>query len=166
MARPVITAKGEGLFRRQLDAALDYVASQRPLRVYMHVDAVDNLTLTNQPLAADFLNASSRVVQIADLADYTEARISTRVRVNSASINSPRIYGMYSAAFSTNIANYSHLADSGAVEVSLATFGVNRSAWVPMAAGARADDIYISVMMDGGDGAEDPSLGYVMLEFR
>ena len=136
------------------------------LRVYMHVDAVDNLTLSAQPLAADFLNASSRVIQLADLAGYTEVRISARVRVNSASPNSPRVYGVYANTFTTTVANYAELAATGSVQCSLATAGVAQSAWVPLASGAAADGKFLAVLMAGGDGIASPSLGYVMLEFR
>ena len=162
----VSTLTADDVIVNGFSIASQIVIPRRILQVYMHVDAVDNLTLTNQASAADFLGGSSRVIQLADLADFTEVRLTARVRVTSTSANTPRIYGVYSTTFSSDSANYTALGATTPAQISLATVGVVRSSWVTLATGARLDDIYIAVLQAGGDDTADPSLGYVMLEFR
>jgi hypothetical protein len=135
------------------------------LRCMFHSTANANLPLTNQPSAIEFIAGSSRNVQLADLAGYTECRLSMRVVTASASANTPRIVAKYSASYTTTIGDYADIGTSE-VSVSLSSAGFGNSGWSAMAAGAIADDIYIALAQIGGDGAAAPAIAGVVLEFR
>jgi hypothetical protein len=85
----------------------------------------------------------------------------------SVSVNNPRVLVRYKAApYSPTLANY---ADIAATEVSISLSTANSfmdSGWVDMVAGARADNVIIAVAEIGGDGAADPIIGNLALEFR
>lgn len=135
------------------------------LRVPFHAAADSNVTLTNQANAEQFLGNSNRNITMVDLADFTEYRLHARVVTGSVSVNSPRLYAEYHTSFTTTVATYSQLGTS-AVNVSLTTAGHVATAWTPLAVGAIADGIFLTVLQHGGDGAADPAVAQVVVEFR
>ena len=135
------------------------------LNLQFHSDGGANLTLSNQATAEQFLGNSNRNVTKADLTNYTQVRLLTRIVTVSASVNSPKILVKYKTTFDTTIGNYSAIGTS-AVECSIftgATFC--DTGWVNLAAGAKAD-VFITVAMSGGDAAADPALGNTAVQFK
>lgn len=168
MARPPIINYQGVLFQRQLVDALDYVEglSGRILRVAFHSDATANITLTNQANSLAFLNSAPRVINMVDLTGFTQYRLMVRVLTASASANNPRIFLRYkSGAFSDVGGDFSEIGTSAEI-VSLAATGLIATPWTGLVSGAIADGIYIAVMQHGGDGAADPVLGNVHVEFK
>ena len=135
------------------------------LRVPFQAVATGNVTMTNQANAEQFLGNSNRNITMVDLADFTEYRLHARVVTGSISVNSPRIYAEYHTSFTTTIGTYSQLGTS-AVSVSLTTAGHVATAWTPLAAGAIADNIFLTVLQNGGDAGADPAVAHVVVEFR
>lgn len=133
--------------------------------VPFHSDGGANLTLTNQANAEQFLGNSNRNITKIDLTNFTQVRLLARVVTASASANNPRIYAEYNdPPFSTTVGDYSTLGSS-AVNCSLAATGLIDSGWIDLVAGAKAD-VYLTILMNGGDAAADPALGMLMLQFR
>lgn len=130
----------------------------------IHSDAGANVTLTNQANAEQFLGNSNRNIHKINLSNYTQVRLVARVVTASASANTPRVYAEYHTSFSTTVGDYSGIGTS-AVNCSLAATGVIDSGWVNLAAGAKAD-VFVTVLQNGGDGAADPALGAVTLQFK
>lgn len=129
-----------------------------------YTDAGVNLAFTNQAVAEQFLANSNRNITKADLANYTQVRIISRVVVGSASVNTPRIILKYHTAFTTTIGTFVDIGTS-AVLASLTTVGLIDSGWINLAAGAKAD-VFLTVTMIGGDAAADPALGMLVAQFK
>jgi len=121
-------------------------------------------TLTNQPNAEDFLAANNAYIVAFDLTGYTRARLMARVTTASGSGNTPILsakYDVQAGGFSTTVGDYADLGGSG-VTVSLASVGAKDSGWVSLAQAAKTE-VYLTVTMQGGDGAADPVLGPVAI---
>lgn len=122
------------------------------------------LTLTNMALALAFLAGSHRYAVKADLSGFTQCRLIVN-KQGTAGAAASKIILRYRAAFDTTAANWS---DIGTSEVSIAINVQNSvlaSAWIDIAAGAKAD-VFIAPLCSGGDGALDPVLGSVMAQFK
>lgn len=135
------------------------------LRIAVQANAAANLTLTNQASAAQFLGNSNRNITMADLDLYSECRLIARVVTASGSANTPKLVAKYLGSFSTTAGDYADLGASE-VSVSLASTGLITSGWAALAAGAIDTVRYLAVIQQGGDGAADPALGPIHLEFR
>lgn len=171
-ARPLlpgqpVTAQGQPGSRELLEVIQRLVGAvrSRVLRLTFHAHATDGLTLTDQAAAEQFLGNTSRSIQIADLSGFSQVRLSARVRIASASANGPKIYVKYRSSYSGTEANYSDIGASE-VGISLATAGLPDSGWIDLVPGAQIDPAYVAVMQSGGDGAADPALAGVVVEFR
>ena len=134
------------------------------LVVNVHANATANVTMTNQANSEQFLAYSNRNIIKVDLTDYTEVRLVARVVTGSVSVNSPRIYAEYHTSYTTTVGTYSDIGTS-VVSCSLATAGYVDSGWVALAAGAQAD-VFVTVLQNGGNGAADPAVAQVSLQFR
>lgn len=134
------------------------------LLVPFHAAADSAVTMTNQANSEQFLANSNRNIIKADLTDYTECRLTTRVNTGSASVNSPRVYLQFHTSFTTTVATYSDCAATP-VSCSLTNTGLIDSGWMSLVAGAKAD-VFLTVMQNGGDGAADPAVGPVIAYFR
>jgi hypothetical protein len=135
------------------------------LRCYFQCNAQANLPLTNQATAEQFLSNSSRNIQLADLAVYTQCRLQCRVVTASASANTPKIIAKYASSYSATVGSYSDIGTTE-VSVSLASAGHIDSGWLSLAAGAIADSLYITITQSGGNAVADPALAGVAIEFR
>lgn len=145
------------------DARLSAHASQDQMGITF-LDGGATTSLTNQAQAETFAIANRSITR-ADLTNYTQARMIARITTDSNSANSPKIYVEYFTSFSTTQSDYLTLGTS-AVECSLftgATFCT--SSWIDLAAGAKAD-VFLTLLGSGGDGAADPVLGMVSVQFR
>ena len=122
------------------------------------------LALTNMALALGFLAASHRFATKADLTNFTQVRLIVNKQVTAGAAAS-KIILRYRTAFDATPANW---ADIGTSEVSCAINVQNTvlaTAWINLAALARAD-VFICPIMSGGDGALDPTVGNVAAQFR
>lgn len=135
----------------------------RPAPVLDVALLVGSSTLTNQAAAEALVNADGRNTIKVDLTGYTEVRLVTSVLTQSAVVGS-KVNLQYHTAFSTTAADHSPIGTS-AVEASLETLGSIVTAWVPLAAAAKAD-VYVALISVGGDGAADPIIGAVHAQFR
>lgn len=135
------------------------------LIVPLHSDASANVTMTNQANAEQFLGNSNRNITRVDLTNYTQYRLCARIVTGTASVNTPRIYAQFHTSFTTTVATFSPLGDSGDVNVSLTTAGHVATAWTNLATAAKAD-VFLTVMQNGGDAAADPAVAQVVIQFK
>lgn len=120
------------------------------------------VTLSTVAAAAAFLGKSNRNVQRIDLTDFTQVRFTGRTTtIGSAGT---KLTLKYHTAFSTTQTDYVTIGTS-AVEFAIDATGVGTSAWVDLAAGAKAD-VYTSVEQSGGDGATSPVIAFLEAQFR
>ncbi|MCR9245636.1 MAG: hypothetical protein NXI31_11440 [bacterium] len=135
-------------------------------RVDVHSDANSNTNLASMAVAEAWFK-SSRIATFVDLANYSEVRLIVRVSTTSSSANSPRLRVRYrNGSYTYTVGNYS---DIGTSEVSVAldgSTGLQKSSWISIAEGARADDVVLAVTTIGGDGSASPGTGHVAVEFR
>lgn len=121
-------------------------------------------TLTNMAAALNFLNASHRYAGKADLTNFTQCRLVVN-KQGTAGAAASKIILRYRTAFDVTAANW---LDIGVSEVSCAINVQNTvvaSAWVNLAAGAKAD-VFVTPLMSGGDGVLDPVIGNVTAQFK
>jgi hypothetical protein len=119
------------------------------------------MTWTNMPSAiTEFLGGVHTRTRV-DFARVTQARFG--VRVSTAGFAGAKLL----PRFSTDDAVFSELAASaGGLDQLIDSAGTKRTAWADIAAGAKADNIIISVWGQGGDGIADPIFGNTWLEVR
>ncbi len=125
-------------------------------------NAVDLVAWTDQPAAAAFVNADTTKIRLADLSAFSECRLIVHQKTAGAATAVADV--KFSPTFTTTLSNYSNLCAPTA-RVSLAGTGVVVGAWVPIVENARGD-MYVSVIGSGGDGAVDPELLRVNVQFR
>lgn len=168
MANTPFTAAGRALLDDANAAAqlatLGLTTGYYYQRVAIHANAGAGLTLTTHPSTQQFLGNSSRNVQAIDLTGYSHARLSIRVTTLSGSANTPKLRLRYRTAFSATVTDYSDIGTSE-VSCSLAATGLIVSAWIDLAAGAKAD-VFVLVEQLGGDSAASPVVGSIAAEFR
>lgn len=131
--------------------------------VNFHADGGANCTLTNQANAEQYLGNSARNETQFDGTNFTQARLVAYVVTQSASVNSPRLYPQYWNGSAWTTIGAGTLASGEAT--TLASTGVKVTSWINLPAGAKAD-VRFRVAMHGGDGAADPALGNVSLQFK
>jgi len=142
---------------------LGFSSVEETLLLPFACNAASGVTLTNHAETGEFFANSNRNVFRIDLTGYDRVRISCRVTTASASVNSPRLRVRYRTAFSTTLSNYSDIGTSE-VAASLSSTGHASSSKISLAAGAKAD-VWVTVEQIGGDGAEDPVVAAVAVEF-
>ncbi len=120
------------------------------------------VTLSDVAAADAFLGKSNRNVQQIDLTDFTQARMT--VRVTTGATAGTKLVATYHTAFSTTVGDYVALGTS-AIECALSSTGVITSSWIDLAAGAKAD-VFTTVKQTGGDGATDPVIAFLEIQFR
>ena len=122
------------------------------------------VTLTNMASALNFLNTSHRYATKVDLTNFTQARLVVNKQATAGAAAS-KIILRYITAFSTTAASW---LDIGVSEISCAINVQNTvlaTAWVNLAALAKAD-VFVTALMSGGDAALDPTIGGVSAQFR
>lgn len=133
--------------------------------VAFHAEGDGGVTLTDQASAAQFFANSNRNITKADLSLYTQCRLIARVTTGSASANTPRLILRYrNGSFSTTVGDYSDIGTSE-VDCPLVSTGVIDSGWIDLAAGAK-NDVLLTVVQIGGDGAADPAVANLQAHFR
>lgn len=142
------------------------IASSTPARL-CYVLSGPSIVLTNMPLAATWMAGTVGQYYLkADLALCNYVRLvgycvsagtaNSKVRVGyDTTPSSPPVIGDFSADIGTS-----------EVSISLAATGLLDTGWVALAAGAKANDVYIALETSGGDGAADPRVASLTLEFK
>ena len=123
-----------------------------------------NFALTNMAAALGFLGASHRFATKVDLTNFTQVRLIVN-KQGTAGAAASKIILRYRTAFDATPANW---LDIGTSEVNCAINVQNTviaSAWINLAALAKAD-VFVAPLMSGGDGALDPVLGSVVAQFK
>jgi hypothetical protein len=125
-----------------------------------HVPLADFVTWANMPAVVTELGGVSHWRTLVDLTDMTEVRLI--VSVVTAGTAGALLRGQYS---SDGGASWHDLAAAGEPEASLAAAVVASSNWQALAAGA-TEPVFLRVVGEGGDGAADPVVANVALQFR
>lgn len=125
--------------------------------------AAGNFTLTNQASALQFFNNQSGYITRADLSGYKRVRLHVQKGGTAGATNS-KIILRYRTAYSNTTTDY---IDIGTSEVSVAINTTNThltTSWINLAALAKGD-VFVALMMSGGDGSADPIVGHISAEF-
>lgn len=117
----------------------------------------DKTIWTNMPAAPTELDSVWRAR--ADLTKFNQVRLFVGISVAGSA--SAKVRGQYS----TDLTNWYYLDGSTGPSVSIAGGGLNESAWVDLTSGAKADVYFRWIGIDG-DGAADPEIGRIELQFR
>lgn len=121
-------------------------------------------TWTNMPAAETLLYGDGGTIFRLDLTDFNEVRLGLNM-LGTAGNTGSKIILKYATGYTFTIGSYFNIGTS---EVSCALTTLNsyqQSAWIPLAAGAKAD-VYVAVMGINGNGTIDPILGAIRAQFR
>lgn len=128
------------------------------------VEFAKNVVLTDMAAAATLLFASAGSAKKIDLTHYTEARV-VCVMGGVAAPAGGKCIAKFKTTLGANDAAYAALGTS-AIEALMDTINTAvASAWVPLAATAKAD-VFVAISTSGGDGAVDPAVGNIEVQFR
>lgn len=134
-------------------------------RIYMSLHPA---TVTNMSSTLNFYTNAADRVQLADLTNMNEVRFTATQLVAGAT--NARMRLNYATSFQTSASSYdkvlSTAGTNGGVELNVSTAnGVRDSGWLPLRSEAKGN-VYLAVVISGGDGAADPSFGALVAEFR
>lgn len=129
-------------------------------------DATANLTLTNMAAAEDYLGSSNRHITQMDLTYFTHVRLVVRRMAGAAAAGSPSISLQYATSQPSDTFTGAEWTPSGASVVITSTNTVLDSDWQAMPGGMMIDDVFLGLVMAGGDGAADPVVGSCRAYFR
>lgn len=115
--------------------------------------------LTSQANAIQDLTNSTIARRKVDLSKKSHFRLIARVAAASVSVNTPRIFVEYSTDDST----YQSIGSS---DLSLFSTGSKDTGWVAITSSAIADNIYVRISQDGGNGSSSPSINNAYLMFK
>lgn len=135
-----------GYFWQRLDLAIQNVLIKGTKTIW-----------TDMPAALTELDSGWRAR--ADLTKFNQVRLFVGISVAGSA--SAKVRGQYS----TDLTTWYYLDGSTGPSVSIAGGGLNESAWADLVSGARADVYFRWVGIDG-DGAADPEIGRIELQFR
>ena len=123
-------------------------------------------TWTNMPAADTLLFGSHRHVALFDVDMLSRARLKVNKQA-TAGASGAVLTLRYSPTFSTNVASYK---DIGVTPVQVAINVANAfldSGWIDLADEVRGyDDVYLAIVGSGGDGAVDPTFGFIGASFH
>jgi hypothetical protein len=122
-----------------------------------------NFTLNNQASALQFFNNQTAYIARADLTGYRRVRLHVQ-KGGTAGAAASKIILRYRTTYSNTTTDYS---DIGTSEVSVAINTSNTyltTSWINLASAAKAD-VFVALMMSGGDGSLDPIVGNIYAEF-
>jgi hypothetical protein len=147
----------------QLLEALDI-----PGCIPIHIDALTSVTLTNMTnaLAVFPLNSSLHYVKF-HTTNIRRMRLNVRVNTTSASANNPRMYIQYSINGGSSYVTLGAgtIASGDAISLFTGASAVQVTNWITLPAEAKGDSFIWRVVTEGGDGAADPQIGNVLIEF-
>lgn len=116
------------------------------------------------PAAATLWAGTAAHITRVDLSNFTQVRLCVN-KLAAAGGASSKLILRYWTSYTQTAATF---VDIGASEVSVAANGVNtyvNSAWINLAAGAKAD-VFLAVVGSGGDGVLDPVFGQIVAQFK
>lgn len=141
-------------------------ALEIPGNVAIHADANEGITLTNQPnTEAAFPLGNTYSYTNINTVNIRRMRLIVRVHTASASVNNPRMYIQYSLTAGVSYVTLGLGTVASGDAASLAATGVHMSNWISLPAEARDEDLRWRVVAHGGDGAVDPIIGNVYIEW-
>jgi hypothetical protein len=149
----VPTERAIGVYIRELIASMTSAVTL--------LDGNGGSTYTNAPNSEQNWSGSDRNKFHIDTRGRTLIRLTTTVIVHSNSVNSPKIYLMWS----TDGVSWSKVGAGSTGEISLSSVGLKETDWLEMEAG-QIGDVYFKLVSNGGDGANDPSIGTTIVHFR
>ena len=120
--------------------------------------------LTNMTNAIAFLNAIVIGVKM-DLTGYVSVKFQMGCASASASANTPKAILRYFTSYSTTTGDYLDIGTSE-VSCSMSTAGMIETSWISLAAGAIGTNKFLRVLVQGGDGVADPTVGPFTAFFR
>lgn len=120
--------------------------------------------LTNLAAAATLLRASIASAKLVDLTDFTEVRI-VAATAGVAGPAGAKVAARFKTTLGADAAAYAAIGTSAVEALIDDTDLVVASAWIPLAAAAKAE-VYVAIITSGGDGAIDPAVGSVEVQFR
>jgi hypothetical protein len=121
----------------------------------------DLVTLTNIPAALTEFNGQTHRRVKANLAGYSQARVTTRVDNAGAAPAGSEVRVQYS----TDESAWNYLDHTAGPASNLDAAGTNTDGYVTLNAGAKAD-VFLRAVTINGDGAGDPVVGYVALQLK
>jgi hypothetical protein len=107
-------------------------------------------------------------IQKVDLTGFTQARLRVNKLGVAAAGATSLIRASYSTTYTQTAGSYLQLGSAAQVEVTIGTT-INSffdSGWINLAAGAIADNIYITIIGANGNGTADPVFGSITVEFQ
>lgn len=129
-------------------------------------DATANTSLTNMPSAEDYLDSSQKGMAKADLSQFTHCRLAIRRMAGAAAAGTPKLELQYATSNPSSTFVGSEWTPSGAEVVLTSTNTMLDSGWISMPGGMKIDDVYLHIIMSGGDGTADPVVGSIRAQFR
>lgn len=130
------------------------------------VQGTGRLTFTNQAAAAQFLQNTVQGIYKTDLDTYTHVRLT--VMVGTAGAAGAKIRVGYNTSISSPpvIGDFSSNIGTSEVSCSIAATGMIDTGWIALAAGAKVASCFFGMEMSGGDGAADPLVAGIVVEFK
>lgn len=134
-------------------------------RVAVHANYAGTGVWTNMPLAEAFLFGSASLGVVCDLAGFRLVRLCAWVDV--AGVSGAKLIGKYysGAGAYSSVGSFSNIGTSEVSCLIDAGRGPAYSAWLPLVHAAKVADQIVTVTGSGGDGATDPRVNAVALEF-
>jgi hypothetical protein len=117
------------------------------------------LTLTNMTLADAELPATQYRIKL-DLLGFTQFRVTFRVATAGATNSDLRFQ------YSLNDSAFTNLDGSNGPEIAIGTTGQKDTGWVSLYTAARVNDVYLRMMGKDGDGALDPIVRQIIINFK
>lgn len=137
--------------------------------ISIHADAVTPVTITNMTSAAAVfpLNNTSHYCKFSTT-NARQMRLYARVSTTSASANNPRMYIQYSITGGSSWVTLGAgtIVSGDAISLFTGATAVQITNWITVPAEAKGDAFIWRVVTEGGDGAADPVVGNVFIEFR
>lgn len=140
--------------------------TSKPLVVPWHATSTNDFIMLNSPIAERIMGGLRyRHVRDFDLTGYTQVRMRATVSVASASLNTPQVELRYkTGANSAKEADYLTVGITPVV-IGLEAVGHVSSGWVTLDDAAKTD-VLLTLIEGGGNGSDDPVLGWLHLEFK
>lgn len=124
-----------------------------------------NLTLTNQANSEDYLGGSSIYRIRIDASSFSSVRATALITTLSGSANSPRLYPQYTTDLTAASGWTTIGTGTGGDVIAMASTGGKVTNFLTLP-GAAKSDVLFRVAMHGGDGAADPAVNNVLLQFK
>jgi len=165
-----ITVKHRGFFGtlagllRRYNATNSHIIAGREYFPLVFQAGSDFATATNMPAALAFLFASAYLTQKVDLSEFSQVRLTFRAGGNT--LSGGKLYCKYVTTFSTTAADWLTLGETEVQGTIPLTVNNVDTGWINLVAGAKVDNVFLAIFTSDGDGAKDPLIGSINVEFR